>query len=204
MAIALSFLAIYLASLANYMSNFRSPRECLFFPDLVHNHIQKKRGNKMSGIKNKLNRMLSSSEYQPKSNPKSELMTTNMTDHGKDIFSAFQSYFAGEFSDDFKSERENARMFLKGSEFNIMLRYKPLGYLDYKQSLVIAVLAFTDSRAGHGTNLMNFIHSIAGKFELEHIIFECVGTESRLFAEAHDFVKTSVEDVLVLPLIRSS
>jgi hypothetical protein len=202
MAIALSFLAIYLASLANYMSNFRSPRECLFFPDLVHKHIQKKRSNKMSGIKRKLSRMFSSTQHQPKSKP--ELTATVSTDHGKDIFSTFQSYFAGEFSDDFKSERENARMFLKGSEFNIMLRYKPLGYLDYKQSLVIAVLAFTDSRAGHGTNLMNFIHSIAGKFELEHIIFECVGTESRLFAEAHDFVKTSVEDVLVLPLIRSS
>jgi|TARA_B110000014_G_C20048583_1_gene545371 hypothetical protein len=84
----------------------------------------------MSGIKHKLNRMLSSTEHQPESS--SELTVTEMTDYGKGIFLAFQSYFSGEFSDDFKSERENATLFFKGPELNVMLRYKPLGYLSYK------------------------------------------------------------------------
>lgn len=72
----------------------------------------------------------------------------------------------------------------------LYLRFKPIGDIFNANSLVVARIGFREQQRGEGTSLLKFFIEVAGRYNIENIAFEEVGTDlCRNFTDKWGFEK---------------
>lgn len=123
-------------------------------------------------------------------------------EESRDIFKVIEKYLVNRYGKNIRSTYENNRFFYeKHNEVDVMIRYRPYGYNEFTNCIVISRIFFKNTREGSGTQFLNFLCEISKKFGLSHIVIESVNSNSRAFATSLGFTNSRTEDVLAAKVL---
>lgn len=88
--------------------------------------------------------------------------------------------------------RFNHTMHCNRVKIDLYLRWQPSSNSWKDDTLVIAIIGFSETRKGHGTRLLNYLLQLANVYNYKQIIIESTNDDSSGFAQKNGF--TNVKD----------